>query len=252
VIGRLQHPLAGALSTSPVFQYCSKFSWVLKGRGFSPAAPVARIWALAPEGTVRAKREPARNNHQTYFVTFQTMERKAFFRNERWAVLFLSALVRYRKEFALHDFVVMPDHVHLLMTPHGALERPVGLVKGGFSFYAKREFSWKVEIWQPGFSDHRIRDANDWDQHIAYIRKNVGSLKQPGYKFCGENAGIPLDAVPQWLKPHNSGGTDGGAEAPPLQNGSEVRPVQSGSETRSIQSVCEATPLQSILKSKDS
>lgn len=252
MIGGVQYPSADVVSNSSVFQNCFKFSQSLKGRGFSPAVPVARIWALAPEGTVRAKREPARHNHQTYFVTFQAMERKAFFRNERWAELFLSVLVRYRKEFALHDFVVMHDHVHLLVTPNGALERPIGLVKGGYSFYAKREFSWNGEIWQPGFSDHRIRDANDWDKHIAYIRKNVSSLKQPGYKFCGENAGIPLDAAPQWLKPHNSGDRDGGAEAPPLQNGSEVPPVPSGSEAQSIQSVCEATPLQSILESKDS
>src|SRR5665213_1762809 len=218
----LQYPLAVAVSTSSIFQQSSKFSWALKGRGFSPADPVARRWALAPEGAVRAKREPARNNQQTYFVTFQTIERKAFFRNERWAVFFMSVLMRYRNEFALHDFVVMHDHVHLLLTPNGALERSIGLVKGGFSFSAKREFSWKGDIWQPGFSDHRIRDEDDWDQHVGYIRKNVNSLNQPEYRFCGENVGVALDAVPQWLKPHSSGADDGGAEAPPLQSGSDV------------------------------
>jgi putative transposase len=270
VMERLQYPLAGAGSTSSIFQQRSKFSWALKGRGFSPAVPVGRIWALAPEGVVRAKREPARNNHQTYFVTFQTIDRKAFFRNERWAVFFMSVLMRYRNEFALHDFVVMHDHVHLLLTPNGALERSIQLAKGGFSFSAKREFSWKGDIWQPGFSDHRVRDINDWDQHIAYIRKNVLSLKQPEYRFCGEHAEVAMDAVPQWLKPLNSGGSDGGAEAPPLQNeaeapplqsgfeagaiepGCETRPLQSGFEVRAIQSACENMPFKNILESKDS
>jgi putative transposase len=251
VIAGLQYPLAGAVFRSFIFQNFEG-SLALKGRGFSPAIPVVRKWALAPEGIVRAKREPARNNHQTYFVTFQTIDRKAFFRNERWAVFFMSVLMRYRNEFALHDFVVMHDHVHLLLTPNGALERSIQLVKGGFSFSAKREFSWKGDIWQPGFSDHRVRDANDWDQHIAYIRKNVGSLNEPEYRFCGEHAGIALDAVPQWLKPHNSDGSDGGAEAPPLQNGAEWLSVQSGSETQSVSSTSETMPLQSILESKDS
>jgi len=167
---------------------------------------------------VRPRREPARNNQQTYFVTFTTAQRTPFFRNERWAVFFLNILQRYRSEFQLHDFVIMHDHIHLLMTPTAALERTAQLLKGGFSFAAKREFTWRKDIWQQGFSDHRIRDFADWQHHIAYIQKNIDSLRAENYRFCGLNAGLPLYAIPQWLKPLDQGSMGGGAEAPPFQS----------------------------------
>src|ERR1700753_1886867 len=133
--------------------------------------------ALAPEGTMRPSREPFRQAGQTYFITFQTARRQYFFRNERWAIALLNTLQRYQDSYALHDFVIMPDHVHLLLSPAVALERVVQLIKGGFSFNARRAFEWKGDIWQAGFSDHRVRDAKDHDQHLAYIKQNIASLK---------------------------------------------------------------------------
>jgi putative transposase len=150
---------------------------------------------------VRPPREIFRQSDQTYFVTFQTSGRAAFFRNDRWAELMLATLARYETEFALHDFVIMIDHLHLLLTPHKPVERSVQLIKGGFSFQAKRELNWKGEIWQAGFSDHRIRDAEDAKVHFAYIAKNVAALKKPGWKYCGTNSGLAMHALPQWLKP---------------------------------------------------
>ena len=46
------------------------------------------------------------------------------------------------RKFLLHDFVVMPDHVHLLMTVHGdmTIEKAMQLIKGRFSYRLKREF----------------------------------------------------------------------------------------------------------------
>jgi putative transposase len=53
--------------------------------------------------------------------------------------LFVDVLLRYRRQrkYLLHEFVVMPDHFHLLITPAEAPERSIQLVKGGFSFRAK-------------------------------------------------------------------------------------------------------------------
>ena len=85
--------------------------------------------------------------------------------------------------YMLHAFVIMPDHLHLLITPSESVERSVQLFKGGFSFRAKRELDWKGNIWQPGFTDHRIRDEEDWKRHLEYIRSNPveGRLV---YGFC--------------------------------------------------------------------
>ena len=85
----------------------------------------------------------------------------------------MNTLERYAlaREYDLHDFVIMPDHLHFITTPRGALERTAQLIKGGFSFQAKRAFEWSDAVWQAGFSDHRIRDVADWELHIAYIEK---------------------------------------------------------------------------------
>ena len=169
---------------------------------------------------MKPAREIARNNSQTYFVSFQTAERKAFFRNERWAILLLKTVQRYADagEYQLHDFVIMIDHVHFLKTPNGALERSVQLIKGGFSFQAKRAFTWSGDIWQAGFTDHRIRDSRDFERHIAYIEQNCRSLNCEEHRYCGRNAGLALAPGPQWLKPPQNEGIDGRAQARPLQS----------------------------------
>lgn len=74
--------------------------------------------------------------------------------------------------YQLHAFVIMPDHLHLLITPTESVEKSVQLIKGGFSFRAKKELQWNGDIWQPGFTDHRIRDEQDWGRHLEYIRSN--------------------------------------------------------------------------------
>lgn len=39
------------------------------------------------------------------------------------------------RRYLLHEFVVMPDHFHLILTPTGiTLERAMQCIKGGFSF----------------------------------------------------------------------------------------------------------------------
>jgi putative transposase len=170
---------------------------------------------------LRPSRESGRQIGQSYFVSTQTADRKPFFRHERWATLFLDVLDGYRGAFGLHAFVLMPDHVHLLITPHESLERAVQLIKGGFSFRAKRELNWNGEVWQKGFSDHRIRDFADWEIHLNYMRMNPVKAKlcnnPDEYPYVFHVGTLVMDAVPQRLKPLGLGNCNGGAEAPPLQ-----------------------------------
>jgi putative transposase len=149
----------------------------------------------------RPRREPFRQADQTYFVTFVTAERRCFFRNEPWAMAFLNSVSRYQAEYDLHDFIIMPDHVHLLLSPHVPLERVAQLLKGGFSFNAKRAFEWKGDIWQAGFSDHRIRDHADYETHVAYIRRNAATLGEGKRRFDGASCSLELAPEPQGLKP---------------------------------------------------
>jgi putative transposase len=167
---------------------------------------------------MRPSRELFRQADQTYFASFQTARRQCFFRNERWSTLFLNTLEHYLPQTGLHDFVIMPDHVHLLLSPPLALEKAIQLIKGGFSFRAKRELPWQGEIWQVGFTDHRIRSLEDWDTHTEYICENAFSSQSEGKAICAKDSSLGLHPLPPWLKPHSLAGIDGGAEAPPLQS----------------------------------
>ena len=74
-----------------------------------------------------------------------------------------------RDGYLLHAYVVMPDHVHLLLTPTEiTLERTMQLIKGGFS----HRLGSKLPVWQRGFTDHRIRDATDYNLRLNYLHRN--------------------------------------------------------------------------------
>jgi putative transposase len=107
----------------------------------------------------------------TYFVTSATYNRRRFFQVIANAELFLVTLQHYRREgyYKLHAFVIMPDHIHLLLTPQGiTLERSIGFIKGGFS----HRLESRSPVWQRGFTDHRIRDREDFMIRREYIHQN--------------------------------------------------------------------------------
>jgi len=76
--------------------------------------------------------------------------------------------------FYVHEFVVMPDHVHILLTvpADSTVEKAVQFIKGGFSFRAGRELGFKGEVWQVGFSEVRVFDDASFALHKSYIENN--------------------------------------------------------------------------------
>jgi putative transposase len=107
----------------------------------------------------------------TCFITSATFNRRRLFQVEVNANLFLETLQHYRREgnYKLHAFVVMPDHIHLLLTPQQiTLERTIGLIKGGFS----HRLGSNLTVWQRGFTDHRIRNREELE-----LRRDYTSIK---------------------------------------------------------------------------
>jgi putative transposase len=85
-------------------------------------------------------------------------------------------IISYRDQgaYSLHEFVVMPNHVHLLLTPGNTttLEKAVQLIKGGSSHEIHKRRGHKMEIWQPGFHEWTVRDGRDYQARVEYIRTN--------------------------------------------------------------------------------
>ena len=113
---------------------------------------------------------------------------------------------RAQGKFLLHEFVVMPDHIHLILTPDGKipLERGAQFIKGGFSHRCSKERAIQGEIWQRGFTNHRIRDDVDYERHREYIHMNpvrAGLAKSPAdYPYSSARPGFKLDAIPTTAK----------------------------------------------------
>jgi len=88
--------------------------------------------------------------------------RRALLQSDRNATLLIEVLRSYvaAGKFQLHDFVVMPDHVHLLLTVTGSrtVESAMQLIKGRFSYRLKKELGYLGEVWQRGFSELRVND----------------------------------------------------------------------------------------------
>ena len=62
------------------------------------------------------------------------------------------------------------------------------------------ELDRKGEVWQRGFTDHRIRDAVDFENHRAYIHENPvmrGLVESAAdYRYCSAFPGFKLDGWP--------------------------------------------------------
>jgi putative transposase len=152
---------------------------------------------------------PPRGNtgYSVYFITAATFQRSPLFRREPMARLFVDVLFHYRdhKNYLLHEFVLMPDHFHLLISPTLSLERSLQLIKGGFSYRAKKELGFAGEIWEKSFYDRRVRGPEDYYNFRQYIRQNP--IKQElvtevvRYPYSSAGPGLAMDEVPQRLKP---------------------------------------------------
>jgi len=117
---------------------------------------------------------------------------RSLLQSERNAMLLVDVLrscVAERK-FLLHDFVVMPDHLHLLLTVHEdmTIEKAMQLIKGRFSYRLKRECQYLGEVWQRGFSETRADDKESFARYREYIAQNPvksGLVESAGqYPYC--------------------------------------------------------------------
>ena len=107
-----------------------------------------------------------------FFVTTVTAKRLPIFRASANCDLMLEIFAQdqARGRYPLHAVVIMPDHLHVLLTPHEdlSLEKAVQFIKGGFSFRHKRPGA----LWERSFTERRIKDVGDYETHRTYIENN--------------------------------------------------------------------------------
>jgi len=145
----------------------------------------------------------------TFFVSTNTDGFRRLLQSERSANLLIEVLYHYRSErqYLVHEFVVMPNHLHVIITPLGAvtIEKAMQLIKGGFSFRAKKAFAWKVTVWHRSFNDRRLRDRSEYVNAREYLLDNPVKAglcaRREEWPFSSAHGKFELNAVPQRLKP---------------------------------------------------
>ena len=143
---------------------------------------------------------------QSYFVTTSADQKRFLFQSEPMANLFIETLYSYcrQNKFLLHEFVLMPNHLHVILTPTEiTLERAMQFIKGGYSHRVNSELGKKFEVWQRGFTDRRIRNRSEYDGFREYIHMNPvegGLVSRPEeFRYSSAHPGFKLDPPPAYL-----------------------------------------------------
>jgi putative transposase len=80
------------------------------------------------------------------------------------------------------------------------IERAIQLIKGAYSHELGTIIGRDQEVWQRGFTDHRIRSDVDFMHHRNYIHQNPVErhlVSQPSeYRYCSAYPGSKLDPWP--------------------------------------------------------
>lgn len=107
----------------PEFRHCRRLTDSSGSYQGTPLGVPLRLGEVA--GFSRCMAIPARNSQpaavvateRAFFVTSSTWGKQALLQSDRSAQLFLDVTYHYRSQgkFRLHDFVIMPDHFHLLI-----------------------------------------------------------------------------------------------------------------------------------------
>ena len=144
-----------------------------------------------------------RRIHQAgaYFITAHTWQRREIFRQENVANIVIRQLAscRDRGFYRLYEFVLMPDHLHVLLTPGEttSLEKAVQMIKGGSSRTISQALHHHWPVWQPGFHDRWIRDSREYVGCRNYIRANPVKARlvdsQEQFQWSSANGSINLD-----------------------------------------------------------
>lgn len=148
-------------------------------------------------------------SYRTFFATTKTYAGRRLLQSDRNAILLIDVLRSYvaARKFQLLDFVVMPNHLHLLITvPRGVtIERAMQLIKGKFSFRLKKEFGYPREVWQAGFYETRADTKASIAGYREYIAQNpvkAGLAESPGqFPYC--YAYLARRKAKQGLKPQH-------------------------------------------------
>ena len=124
----------------------------------------------------------------SYFLTMVTHGRKPLLVDNIELLRYAFALSKKKYVYRIDAIVILPDHLHMIITPKISTEysQIISSIKRSFVYgldektreLAKAEISHAkyrrshAGIWQERFYEHTIRDEKDWLDKMEYIKNN--------------------------------------------------------------------------------
>lgn len=145
-----------------------------------------------------------------YLVTTTVKARQPLFVERAYCEIVAGCIQYLRTNLGhqVHAFVIMPDHIHLVVTPKAG--NTVSQVMHTLKLYTARQIDAiigsKGGIWQPRFYERALRTARDLEQALTYVHNNpvkAGLTDSPeqyywsSYRACllGQPVPIGIDPV---------------------------------------------------------
>lgn len=146
----------------------------------------------------------------TYFLTFRKLQGQLA--PEDRDLVMQSCLYADGKQYCLHAAVVMPDHVHLLISPleshpgeYYQLAEIMRGIKGASARRVNERAKTTGSIWQDETFDRIIRDESEFFEKLQYIMANprtAGIETGVAYPWC------VYEKDPGWIKADSAAGID--------------------------------------------
>jgi REP element-mobilizing transposase RayT len=111
-----------------------------------------------------------------YFVTTNVQNKQKVFLDTKLADIVISALffLRDKGYYRLCSFVVMPDHLHIIILPQK--NKSISQIMHSLKSYTAKKINDLLglsgKVWQDGFYERVIRSEDDLREKAGYIENN--------------------------------------------------------------------------------
>jgi REP element-mobilizing transposase RayT len=150
-----------------------------------------RLYGSLPQEVVERLRSRWKSSSEKYFIGVDRVLDRAktgacWLNDSRIANCILASIQRGEKDlgqFSLRSFVIMSNHVHLLLDPHISIQRITKGLKGSTAREANKLLGRTGQpFWQDESFDHWVRNGKQFDRIRLYIENNpvaAGLVQRP-------------------------------------------------------------------------
>ncbi|MCP4903203.1 MAG: transposase [bacterium] len=160
---------------------CTYFvTFCLAAVAASHSSPRRKLNEYAAPADIALYSEPSKGSRHPLLV------------DERLAAIVEAALLHFQEQrYALHAWVVMPDHVHLAVTPYThTLAEVLRSWKSFASHRINDVLHRSGRVWQSESFDHIVRSNHDYERFVEYVERNPVKAN-----LCSDPADWPFSSA---------------------------------------------------------